>query len=344
MRFFSAVLALTLATLPLPAEAKRSTAGSASDVGDGAALRVVVVPPVVEGALASSDRDAIALAVRRGLASDSFELVDAEEIERSNPKPCRTAMCRHALAEKLDATHLVEVYLQAEPRSYTLELRAYGADPSEPFATTAGSCDICGIAELEQMVVTKADALRQRLTSKEVAPATVAVSSTPSGSKVRIDGLEVGITPYAGEVQPGPHTIEVVREGFFAEQKRVTAARGVRERVHTSLAPVPRHSARRVVGWSAVGVGLASLAGGATLLALDGRENQRRCRTDAQRDAEGECKWVNRTLGGGIALTVAGATLTATGVTLLLVDRKRHKTYPLRASVGPRKIALSMKF
>jgi hypothetical protein len=161
---------------------------------------------------------------------------------------------------------------------------------------------------------------------------------------VRIDGIDVGVTPYSGEVQPGPHTIEVVRGGYFAETKKVTAARGVRERFHTSLSPVPRHSTRRIVGWSALGVGLASLAGGATMLALDGRENARRCRADGQRDADGDCRYVNKTLGGGIALTVAGATLTATGVTLLLVDRKRHKTYPLRASVSPRRVALSLKF
>jgi hypothetical protein len=135
-----------------------------------------------------------------------------------------------------------------------------------------------------------------------------------------------------------------VRDGFFAETKRVTAARGVRERFHTSLSPVPRHSSRRIVGWSAVGIGLASLAGGATMLALDGREHARRCREDGQRDADGDCRYVHKTLGGGIALTVAGATLTATGVTLLLVDRKRHKTYPLRASVSPRRVALSFKF
>ncbi len=344
MRALAVLTAILLATIPLPAAAKRALAGTASTPAETeAAMRVVVLAPVVEGTLAPADRGALVEAAERGLASESYELIDADALG-GDTRPCKTSMCRHALAERLSATHLVELYVKAGARDYEVELRVYGADATDPSVTATGSCTICGLAELEQLVASKSDALRQRLTSREVAPAYVQVSSVPTGSKVRIDGLDVGTTPYSGEVRPGPHTIEVVREGFFAETKKITAARGVRERFHTSLSPVPRHSARRIVGWSALGVGLASLAGGATLLALDGREVGRRCRDDAERDADGDCKYVHKTLGGGIALTVAGATLTATGVTLLLVDRKRHKTYPLRASVSPRRIALSLKF
>jgi hypothetical protein len=341
MRVLAVLTAILLATIPLPAAAKRALVAAPASTDD--AMRVVVLPPVVDGTLASGDRDALVAAAERGLASESYEVVPSSAAAGGDVRPCRTPMCRHALAERLEATHVVELHVKAAERDYDVELRVYGPEGGEPFATASGSCNICGLAELEQLVASKSDALRQRLTSRELTPAYVQVSSVPSGSKVRIDGLEVGLTPYSGEVRPGPHTIEVVREGYFGETKKVTAARGVRERFHTSLSPVPRHSARRIVGWSALGVGLASLAGGATMLALDGREVGRRC-GDAQRDADGDCKYVHKTLGGGIALTVAGATLTATGVTLLLVDRKRHKTYPLRASVSPRRVALSFKF
>ena len=221
MRFLCVITAISLAAVSLPAEAKRATAAGAtkaaitSNADD--AMRVAIVPPIVEGELAASDRDALVGAVERGLGSDSYELLSTPAGARIDDKPCKTQVCRQALAQKLDATHLVELHVKAASREYEVELRAYGADDSEPFATAAGACNICGLAELEQMVASKADALRQRLTNRELAPALVAVSSVPSGGTVRIDGVDVGVTPYSGEVQPGPHTIEVVRDGFFAE-------------------------------------------------------------------------------------------------------------------------------
>jgi hypothetical protein len=89
--------------------------------------------------------------------------------------------------------------------------------------------------------------------------------------------------------------------------------------------------------------GRGPLAGGAPMLALHGREIDRRCGPDT-RDADGDCQWVHRTRGGGIAMTLAGVALAGTGVTLLLLERRRPRPSELRAMLSPRHVGLSLSF
>lgn len=47
------------------------------------------------------------------------------------------------------------------------------------------------------------------------------LTSAPSGAKVAIDGKEIGITPWAGEVRPGNHKVAVTNKGFVKEERIV---------------------------------------------------------------------------------------------------------------------------
>ena len=47
------------------------------------------------------------------------------------------------------------------------------------------------------------------------------LTSSPSGANVAIDGKEIGITPWAGEMRPGNHKVLVVSKGFIKEERIV---------------------------------------------------------------------------------------------------------------------------
>jgi PEGA domain len=341
MRSFHVLALFAISTVPASASAAMSgpsTAPAPRPVSPAPSMRVIVEPPEVEGDLAEPDRDAVIRALRRGLSSPGYTVL-------ADPSSCTTRSCEDKLALDGEGAHRVELHLVAGSRTYEVELRAYRPDQQDdPYATVTGRCEICGIAELEQLVLTKADALRQRLAADEPSPASILVTSKPAGAEVHIDGRMVGVTPYQAEVAPGVHQVELVRDGYYAERERVDATRGVRERVHASLDALPHRPVRSVVGGVALGVGLAALAGGIALLALDGHEIGGRCRDVAQRDLDGDCRWIHRTMTGGIVMTVVGTTLAATGATLLIIDRRNTRRYALRTTLSPQRIALTVSF
>ena len=57
----------------------------------------------------------------------------------------------------------------------------------------------------------------------EPKPGALEVSSEPSGAKVRVDGKEVGVTPYSGWVSAGKeHTVFISVEGYRFESRKIT--------------------------------------------------------------------------------------------------------------------------
>lgn len=314
---------------PADAAASRSPAPSPTATAD-TPMRVFVAPVVVDGELPARDRETLTASLRRALVSTSYELLD----------DCGTPTCRDTAAR----AHRVELRLRTGEHSFALELIARRPGEPEAFASTSARCDICGLAELKELLSTKADALRRRLEGDQPVPATLAVTSTPRGATVRIDGELVGITPLERAVTPGVHRVEISQSDYFPKRTSITAARGVHERVHTTLDPAPRMNTRRILGATAIGVGAAAVAGGIGLLAIDGREIPRRCDA-SQRDADGDCRWVHRTQAGGIALTIAGAAFAATGLGVLLVHRRGPRgEYALRGTLSPKRVTLTLRF
>jgi hypothetical protein len=307
-------------------------------------VRVAIEAPTFEGDLAPGDRARLLETLRDGLASDSYELVEPPAPARKGDGACNSDDCRRRRWRELDATHVIETRLSARARDYVLGMRLYSIERGELIASTEARCDICGLAEVRELVISKAGALRMRLSALDAAPATVLVTSTPVGSMVRLDGRRVGVTPFVGEVDPGRHVVAVSNNGFFPRTGEITATRGVRERVHFGLDRRPRPRVLESVGWASLGTGLVSLGGGVGLLAIDGHDHDRKCRDPGARDLDGDCRYVHRTFAGGLALTIAGATLSTAGITMVMIDRRRRRAYPVTASIGPRRVTLSVKF
>jgi hypothetical protein len=100
--------------------------------------------------------------------------------------------------------------------------------------------------------------------------------------------------------------------------------------------PSKRMSPRttEIIAWTAIGVGVAALVGGITLLVLDENPVKSNC-SGPQVDADGDCAFRYDTLGGGIGLTVAGVAVAGGGVGLLLWSRKHGKREPAALSLVP---------
>ena len=101
------------------------------------------------------------------------------------------------------------------------------------------------VATLERYLAARADApdraaIEQRVAGLRARPATLAVSSTPSGAAVSVDGQDTGrTTPAEVTVAPGDHTIALTLAGYEAGSEHVSVTFGVRQEVSATLTATP---------------------------------------------------------------------------------------------------------
>jgi hypothetical protein len=61
------------------------------------------------------------------------------------------------------------------------------------------------------------------------------VSSNPSNADIVVDGVASGLTNIWIDLAPGPHEIEVTRDGYHDEDTEVVLRPGQRRRVHFDM-------------------------------------------------------------------------------------------------------------
>lgn len=263
-------------------------------------------------------------------------------------QPGCDAACVAAQAESSKAQFRVRVRVQEEDRDYTIALELLDAAGTS-VAHSDTSCDIC--AETEAAAQTGHDL--EALLAANVRPATsVRITTAPTGANVVFDGSALGTTPIETAVEPGPHTVEVRREGHVTATREFTAQAGKASELHIELAPAGdaappvRREARRgawIGGWAAIGVGVALLTTGIALLAIDEREIKSDC-SGANVDAFGHCRYRYNTFGGGVAATVLGVATAGAGIGLVIWSRPRKGEPELRANLGPTRVGLTLRF
>lgn len=106
--------------------------------------------------------------------------------------------------------------------------------------------------------------------------------------------------------------------------------------------PRTTSAALRPVGIGLLVAGSVAAIGGVVLIGVDDRAIQRRCGPQ-EIDADGDCRYVHSTLGGGIALVTSGVFALAGGITLVTIAKRRRVTV-LRARLGPGRITLAGRF
>ena len=98
------------------------------------------------------------------------------------------------------------------------------------------------------------------------------VTSVPPGATLSIGGRAVGVTPWAGELTPGQHQIELSLAGHASRHAEVTLAAERSSELSLELRPEPapptgaeaasRWSHVSPLAWTFLGVGSAAVAGG----------------------------------------------------------------------------------
>jgi hypothetical protein len=312
-------------------------AGNASSATGPAPERVAVVEPELHGTFDRGAARQMAGRIRAGIDRSGVAVIDATHAEA-----CADAACFARIAEGTRATHVVRAVVSEAERDYHLELELLDASGTT-IASVEDTCEICGVEEAADMLEATATRLVAQLDAG-TERASVRVQSRPAGASVSVDGKEMGTTPTTLELPPGQHTIELRKDGFAAASRTVELEPGMRTTSEMRLVPNAGSSSRRakIVGGTLLGVGLASLVGGIVMVAVDGREYEKRCDGNDV-DADGDCRFVYRLKWPGAAMIAAGAALAGVGITVLAIDRRRGKG-SVRAAVTPSGLRVSGRF
>ncbi|HWB82024.1 MAG TPA: PEGA domain-containing protein [Nannocystaceae bacterium] len=285
--------------------------------------RIVVLAPQLDGDVSAGAAAEVDGALRDGLSRGDVEVVSSDIPGAS----CADAECRRAAASDARAAAVIAVRVAAVRRDYDVTLTLIDGASGEEVARVERRCELCGVAELGEHVDGQAAALLSRLQSPQAAPATLAVSSTPSGALVRLDDAVVGETPIERRVELGTHVLRLSLRGYVDELRRFEALAGVREAIAIDMVPLPNSDERRRLragGFVSLALGTAAIATGLTLVVLHDRPNQTMCR-GKNVDDDGDCKFLYATKIPGAIVTSVGVAALVAGITMLAVEHRKRR-------------------
>ncbi len=333
--------ALLVANVPL---------GPAQAAPANAEQRAALLPLQFEGDVNEAWRSKLQDDLGRGLTQAGMEVIEPQAVMEASGGvgDCNNAKCFEFLSSSVEARFLVRAKIVVQDRNYDVGIDIIDGRDGSLAASSSEACQLCGLAEVGELVTKQAAVLRQKVDVLALEPAVVAITSEPSGAVIWIDGERIGATPLEHQLGPGKHRAEARKDGYVEQVRTLKVVQGVRERVSFELlpaaAPLEDEPAARPkdwkapTGWALLGVGVGGLAAGVTFLAIDENPYRSRC-AGPDVDAMGNCRQRYNTLAHGIALSVTGGALLVTGAALLIVDRarrgRRDKTTARRLQLGP---------
>jgi hypothetical protein len=329
-------LGLSLAAVPTLAGAAAPVVADPAAGEESKIIRAAILPLEVEGdELPEADRAALTGRLVEGLRRGDFDVIAPSEVVAKAPSAasCRDAACYTAIARATGATHVVRAVVKEEDRDYKVEVVLVDGKDGAQVATKADACQICGVAEVGDLLDAAAATLRTKLDNLAQGPATLVVASSPPGARVLIDGELKGVTPFDGPVLPGKHVLRISLEGYIAVEREVTFVEGIEETQSFELEKVPSRLPSRPWGWVSLGVGLAGIAT-ATAFAVIDDEQYAVGNACPQKDAREQCPklWDVDFIVLGSA--IAGASLATLGVAVLL-NSARRRTKKSAVDKGP---------
>lgn len=336
LRVAIAYLVLALAAAP----------ARAAEPPKDAQHRVLLLPIQAEG-LIGADRDTVEERLRSGFEHPEIELLEPTKLE-----PCSDDACMRELGREHDASHVVRVQVTADGRDYVGQIEVLNLDRELPASTIDASCRICGVAEFNDRLAARAVAARDLIV---VTPRVgrLELVGRPLDARVRVDGELRGRLPFSEELPVGRHELIVTADGHFKRVVPIETLAGVEQRLEIELAPKPIPEWQRTVGWTALGIGIGSLTTGTVLIGVHGQPAALRCNSDDPSvvDADGDCRWLRRTLGPGVGLTVVGIAAATTGITFIAIDATRRRAHAretsnieVRPLLGLTRIGLWIRF
>jgi hypothetical protein len=299
--------------------ARRAEAQEEGAVGK---QRVAVVKLAFEGGVPEAARELFAQRLVEGLAAARFEVLTGAMVRERlagaglGEGSCAGGSCAGKAARALGVAFLVFASVVEHDKTYDVTLELVNGRSGVTIGTNRERCEICGVEEASEKVGLAASALRARLEALANTPARFIIRSRPSGARLKLDGESLGPTPIDRELAAGVHKLELATDGYDALERTVTAVNGVDETLDLDLVILPTKLPLRTMGWLAVAVGVAALAGGVWAESVDGDEIA--C-APGQRDPFGHCPTVRSTrVLGAILAGVGAASATLGGVWLYL--------------------------
>jgi hypothetical protein len=291
--------------------------------GDGAGKqRVAVVRLAFEGNVPEAARDLFAQRLVEGLAAARFEVMTGAMVKERlaaaglGADSCSGGSCTGKAARALGVAFLVFATVVEHDKTYDITLDLVNGKSGVTIGTNRERCEICGVEEASEKVSLAASALRARLEALANTPPRFIIRSRPVGASLKLDGEAIGKTPADRELAPGVHKLELAADGYDPLERTVTAVNGVDETLDLDLVIVPSKLPLRTLGWTAIAVGAAALAGAVWAESVDGDELA--C-APAERDEFGHCPRVRNTrVVGAILAGVGAASATLGGVWLYL--------------------------
>lgn len=274
------------------------------------------------GELSAPTRSALYESVTR-VASTKHSVLLTGEMERRHSgrerellRCIHEAQCPDALFPDGQVSYVLSVRIEngtidSSPSCHvqTTLLDARTRDVSARAGTTASPCTT------GEVVVQLADLTGRLLQETAMRPrGNLAVSSTPPGAKVRIDGRLLGATPFQQEVFAGSRAIEVRKDRYIPYQSSTQVEPGQTATIETLLKRDPSSQLSRPL-WRVVSG--AILIGGGLLVAGIGTwalQTNGKCQ-DGSMDFDTCSPYYNTTtvgaglLGGGGALVITGSIL-----------------------------------
>jgi TolB-like protein len=276
----------------------------------GAKQRVAVVKLAFEGGVPEAARDLFAQRLVEGLTAARFEALSGAMVHERlaavglGAESCAGGSCTAKAAQALGVAFLVYASVVEHEKTYDVTLELVNGRSGVSIGTNRERCEICGVEEASEKVSLAASALRARLEALANTPARFIIRAKPSRARVTVDGESLGPAPVDHELASGVHKLELSAEGYDVLERTITAVNGVDETLDLELVVQPSKVPLRAMGWVAVAVGVAALAGGVWAESIDGQELS----CDAgQRDGLGHCPRVRSTRVLGAVLTGVGA-------------------------------------
>ncbi len=303
--------------------------------------RIVLLRPKIVGDTPDRVRVEITSAVIAGLRRGEAEVIESDQTIDG----CADSECRRQVAAELGVTRVLTVTVTVTRRDYDTKITLYDGATGDEVAAIDRRCELCGIAEVAELVDSQSATLLRRIQQKAVA-ATLVVRSDPPGARVLLDRRPIGTTPLTVEVAVGAHAIELAMRGFTTAQRNFTALAGVRETLMVTLTrpDQTRTGLRRgaIVSFAAAGVvGVV----GAALVGIHGRPNRLMC-SGGDVDAQGDCRFLYGTRAPGVALIALGSAGLMVGIGLIGAWRSANGRRPklgFRAPEGLRRLGAATR-
>jgi len=279
---------------------------------------VAVLPLAIEGELPPTWRAQLQSRVIEGMARGQRPVLALE-----SGAGCTAATCMREIAAERGARWIMRARVTVRDRDFDVALELFDGRDGARVTASSGTCEVCAIAEVGDMLADQAGVLDNKLAALAHAPPVIRFESRPKGALVWIDGELVGPAPIERTVEEGRHRARAELGDHLPLEVQFDAVAGTRESIALELSPVPRGRRRlQRAGWGLFGAGLGVVAAGIPLLVLHGRPYARRC-TGSDVDADGDCRFRYGTRTGGAVTVAIGAASIVTGIVLVAVATRR---------------------